>query len=258
MANFIEKYILNVAKSIEAKELAKAKLTKEAQEKEAQERIEKYEKKKQAINLLVNEIRDWYEQEISKFNIDGYYLHKTDRRLDIKVGDTVIANRYALRKDSKNFWDGGANILISEGGNVYYENPKPLLYKVTDIYVDSSYVEELIDKFLNAFSDDYLIESGKDKIVDFYKFWLKNYRNNSRFDEKKNLTTFNGLYVGVKIQSDEFQPKWGLNIFSFLNVESTHGLQTKNIWTKQYENNEKISKLKQEIKEIEKENSLLI
>ena len=249
--NYFKRLIVKWGKNIEAnaEKAKKAKLA--IEELKRKESHEKWERERKYISELRSQIFDWYNEFAKGFNIVEYYYSRTDRMLDFGVDDIVVLNHYGLRFDGSNSWDGGTNALINRGGSEYNKNPKPITCEITKIYVDTAYSFELIDKFFEQYSYDEL-KSLDISIVDLYKIWLE--KRNKRLGGGSTNTIFDiyGLYVTVKFNviDYDFQPKWGLNIFSFLNINSEEGTQTQDTWQLIYETNINIDMLREKEQEL--------
>jgi hypothetical protein len=125
---------------------------------------------------------------------------------DIKIGDTVILNKYSLSKEGNNGWDGGPNMLIG-----YLKDIKaPVVMKITDVYVDLSLASEGIDRFI----DSHPIDSIR-KMID-WGVLAKNFEDLIKSRDNPICDKY-GLYRTAHFEYDnEFKPKWGLNVNSFL------------------------------------------
>ena len=247
--NYFKKLIVNLGKGIEenAQKIKEGeRVIQELKEKEANE---KRKKERQFIALLRKEIYDWYNALAKTLNINEFYYSKTNRMMDFGVDDTVVLNYYGLRHDSSNGWDSGAMAVVNRGGGSYEPNPKPITCKITKIYVDLAYTDEIIDKFFEKYSYDEL-KSWDSNIVDCYKVWLeKSYTNSTPYKE---IMGKYGVFVTAyfDVIDHDFQPKWGLNVFSFLNVESDEGKLTLDTWSEVHKYNTVINELKEKEDEL--------
>ena len=249
--NYFNKLIVSWGKCIEEDAQKIAEGERVIQELKRKEANEKRKKERQLIALLRKEIYEWYDNVAKEININEFYYSKTNRMMDFGVDDTVVLNYYGLRHDSSNGWDSGAMAVVNRGGGSYEPNPKPITCKITKIYVDLSFVGDLIDKFTEKYSYDE-IKSWDCSIVNCYQIWLERRYNNST--PYREIMGKYGLYVTARFDviDYDFQPKWGLNIFSFLNVESDDGKITLDTWDEVYKANIKINELK------EKEGDLMV
>jgi hypothetical protein len=250
--NLFNKWIIRKAESIKASDEAKRKLEAERQERERQAWINKQHEVRGKTSQLRKKINEWYDTLCEGFNINEYYRLRTGVDLDFTEGDMVILNKYGLRMDSSNGWDGGANILLSRGGANADENPAPLFCKVKKVFVDQCYVGEIVDKFFESYTDDEILSWDND-IVDIFKVWLERRRRNyphpaeahKPVDYSNSIFDYYGLYVGVSFEviDWDFNPSWSLNVFSFLNATSEDGQATAETWREVYETNVKIEEL---------------
>jgi hypothetical protein len=248
--NIFEKHIVNWALKIQdSKEAQRHMINKKD--------VDKWKEVKEKINKLESEIYQWYDEYIKTFDINEYYKLRTGVDLDFAEGDIVILNKYGLRMDSNNPWDVGAKLLLRRGGYDYDKNPAPLFCKITKIYVDKSYLIELVDKFFDSYNYDEIL-SLNNNIVNIYNVWLeKRGRDHTKYshrpiDYSNSIFEYNCLYVGATFETInyDFQPNWGLNIFSFLNSTSEEGKLTTETWREIHDINVKIEELNKKEKEL--------
>jgi len=153
-----------------------------------------------------------------------------------KEGDAVILNRYRLLYDGYNGWDSGPNAVTHYNG-FNLGNEKPLIFKVTNVHVDRSMADELVDRFIDQLSNNNMIDANLDAVFVYYMNYVSNWRS------KSDHVIYNqyGLYWNVNFETNhpKCNPKWGLNEKSFLMSNSPAGIDTYKIWDEAY----KISRL---------------
>jgi len=174
-------------------------------------------------------------------------LEKT--QCHISEGQTAILNVYEMSRSGNNGWDGGPRSLTS---NLKTRPKTPVTVKITKIYSDVSLAQEIADKYLDNRSSEtlsVLIERGN--LVKDYLNYLRIKRGGS---EGSRLGDEMGLYKTAHFETDdEFQPKWGLNVYSFLAYGTEEYKETYNIWARELEIESQIEELDRRKKEIENE-----
>ena len=209
----------------------KNKIIKEKEENKkrvSEKRTKEQKEEKRLINLLYYQI----DKRAEDFNIKKYLKHINYPLL--KVGDKAIVNKYGLFKHSGNYWDKGASQLIN-----YADTNKPIIVNVTGVGVETSYAKNQADDYIKfrTFRNDVIDD---DIITRFFDHLRCSVDDNA-------IATQDGLYVNVLFDtiSIDFNPSWGLNIFSFLPFESKAGQRTFEVWNCVYKNNKKLSKAKE-------------
>ena len=208
---------------------------------------------------MKHKIHQYYDELIANFDINKYYKSKSNHNLDFEVGSVVIPNIFDLRFSSTNKWDGGINSLLTSGGAemVSYkhniaETIRSFYCKITDIVVERTFVDDLVNNFLNTY-DFQESKLNEKNIIDFYRKNILNFSSNKIFDH-------DGLYVSVFFDTlnFEFNPEWSLNVFSFLNLESQDGYATLKKWNEAYSIRQKINSLNDEKYKLNNELKLLL
>lgn len=149
---------------------------------------------------------------------------------DLKEGDEAILNIYCLGKDGYNGWDGGPNSL--SGHMPEADRKNPIIIKVTSVVVDTSFANELIERFYTN-HDTQVLETALENnmIVHYYTNWINNKRQSYR-----PIGDITGLYWTVNFDTDSsFKPKWGLNSNSFLAKGTPEFDLTLQIWSEEIE-----------------------
>lgn len=167
----------------------------------------------------------------------------------IKIGDRAIMNYYSIKYPGRNGWDGGVTSLLTH--TPQEERTTPVTVIITKIYVDTSWSNELIDRFFENHGDQWLYENVKlERAWDFYLSWLKRKRN----AEGLNTYELLGLYKTAEFNYDgSFKPKWGLNIYSFHPEGTPEYQKTYELWAREIEINIKRSELNAKMKELNDE-----
>lgn len=221
----LDKWILSRAKKIEAKEKAL---------------YESETKKRKTISdsmKLVKEIL------IRRINKEAKELADTETH--ISIGDKAILNVYSLGgKNGSNGWDGGTSSLIK---NIPKEElNEPVIVEISEIYIDTSLAEERVGRFVDNLDNDLLLLIMNDEKLVFeeYTYWLINRTGSSDY----------GLYKTAYFKYEgTFQPKWGLNIDSFLKEGTPEYKKTYSLWKRELVLNSKIEKLKTQLKKLDTE-----
>ncbi len=221
----------------------------------ALKRVEKI-KQREAEELkirLANEAnykvhRDCIDMEIRtqiQFVMDEYEKEQEH----IKVGDRAIMNYFSIKYPGHDGWDGGVGSLLN---NIpQEERTAPVTVIITRMYVDTSWSNELINKFFENHSAQWLYENVKiERAWDFYLSWLKL----RRLIEGMNTRELLGLYKTAHFNYDgSFKPKWGLNIYSFHPEGTPEYEKTYQLWAKEIEINLKRAELNAKMKELNDE-----
>lgn len=223
--SLLDKWILSRAKKIEAKEKAL---------------YESETKKRKTISdsmKLVKEIL------IRRINKEAKEL--ADIETHISIGDKAILNVYSLGgKNGSNGWDGGTSSLIK---NIPKDElNEPVIVEISEIYIDTSLAEERVGRFVDNLDNDLLLLIMNDEKLVFeeYTYWLINRTGSSDY----------GLYKTAYFKYDgTFQPKWGLNIDSFLKEGTPEYKKTYSLWKRELVLNSKIEKLKTQLKKLDAE-----
>ena len=223
--SLLDKWILSRAKKIEAKEKAL---------------YESETKKRKTISdsmKLVKEIL------IRRINKEAKEL--ADIETHINIGDKAILNVYSLGgKNGSNGWDGGTSSLIK---NIPKEElNEPVIVEISEIYIDTSLAEERVGRFVDNLDNDLLLLIMNDEKLVFeeYTYWLINRTGSGDY----------GLYKTAYFKYDgTFQPKWGLNIDSFLKEGTPEYKKTYSLWKRELVLNSKIEKLKGQLKKLDTE-----
>lgn len=231
----LDKWILKRAEKIQAAE--KAKIDEES--KKAKDKWEAYRKLKKDASEAIMELINEKAAEMEK------------APCHIEIGQTAILNIYSLGRNGNNGWDGGPRSLLNNLKSV----KEPVTVKITEIYVDTSLADVIMSKYLDNHSEERLRQlTERGAIKSDYQVWL-GARNRS--DNKLGDTY--GLYRTAHFDTDdEFKPKWGLNVDSFLPFGSAEYQEAYNVWAQEidlYRNREmidlKIKELEQQKREID-------
>lgn len=223
--SLLDKWILSRAKKIEAKKKAL---------------YESETKKRKTISdsmKLVKEIL------IRRINKEAKELADTETH--INIGDKAILNVYSLGgKNGSNGWDGGTSSLIK---NIPKDElNEPVIVEISEIYIDTSLAEERVGRFVDNLDNDLLLLIMNDEKLVFeeYTYWLINRTGSSDY----------GLYKTAYFKYEgTFQPKWGLNIDSFLKEGTPEYKKTYSLWKRELVLNSKIEKLKTQLKKLDAE-----
>lgn len=231
----LDKWVLKRAEKIQAADKAK----REEQQRLYSERMEHSRKIRNEANEILRKFIDEKAKELEK------------TPCHIEVGQTAILNIYSIGRNGNNGWDGGPRSLLN---NLESKIKEPVTVKITDIYVDESLAEEIMDKYVDNHSQERLEELLKtEALVKNYQVWLEIRK------KSQSLGNEYGLYRTALFDTDdEFKPKWGLNIDSFLPYGSKEYQETYNVWEQEidlYRNKEmidlRIKELEQQKREID-------
>lgn len=168
----------------------------------------------------------------------------------IKVGDRAILNYYSIKYPGRNGWDGGVSSLLNHIPQE--ERTAPVTVIITQIYVDTSYANELIDRFFQNHANEWLYNNVKlERALDFYLSWLKQTRLNHYGSDSIKLA---GLYKTATFNYEgSFHPKWGLNVFSFHPEGTPEYTKTYELWAKEIEINIRRTELNAKLKQLNDE-----
>jgi hypothetical protein len=205
--NVINKWILNRAEKIKARE----KSTEVARQKE-------YEKQRHVIERAKQILYDSLKPFIDKMN---------EAPCHIKAGDVAILNRYnMLHPHSQNGWDGGPGTFLRH----CHEDDRntPINCDIISIHVDCSFAHEKIEKWIDNQSYEKLEQHIKlGTLKQAYFNWFENLTPSSMLWK----STY-GLYrtAMFKAHFTKFNPSWGLNVGSFLECNTPEAKETVEIW----------------------------
>jgi hypothetical protein len=209
---------------------------------EAQQKIEKNNANHKVHRDVIDMVIRNYIQELIE-------VHEKEP-VHIKVGDRAIMNYYSIKYPARNGWDGGVSSLLN---NIpQEERTAPVTVIITRIYVDTSYADELIDRFFQNHANEWLYHNVKiERALDFYLSWLKRTRLNHCGSDSIKLA---GLYKTATFNYEgSFQPKWGLNVFSFHPEGTPEYTKTYELWAKEIEINLKRAELNAKLKQLNDE-----
>jgi hypothetical protein len=161
----------------------------------------------------------------------------------IKVGDVVILNKYNLFRSSGNGWDGGAKSLLNLIKGV--EKNQVVYATVEDVSLATSLFTERIDYFVDAFNDNELNSFIENSLLEVkFMQWCKD--RDGRNKVENHWRDDIGLYVDVTFKLHNITsicPKWGLNSYSFLPLDSPLGKKTEAYWKRENELQSKLDKI---------------
>jgi hypothetical protein len=228
--SLLDKWILSRAKKIEAKKKAL------------------YESETQKRKTISDSMKLVKEILIRRINKEAKEL--ADIETHINIGDKAILNVYSLGgKNGSNGWDGGTSSLIK---NIPKEElNEPVIVEISEIYIDTSLAEERVGRFVDNLDNDLLLLMMNDEKLVFeeYTYWLINRTGSGDY----------GLYKTAYFKYDgTFQPKWGLNIDSFLKEGTPEYKKTYSLWKRELALNSKIEKLKDQLKKLDAEREKII
>jgi co-chaperonin GroES (HSP10) len=141
-----------------------------------------------------------------------------------KIGDRVILNKFNLKFSGVNGWDGGVNSLLNHIPKEEIKNPVTMI--IIDIYVNKSWANEMIDKFFDNHTREWVYEQVQTvNAWNVYIHWFNEYTKNRNYY---------GLYKTALFDYKcSFQPKWGLNINSFHAYDTNEYNKTWDLWEKE-------------------------
>ena len=211
----------------------KQKAIKDEEHRQYVEEIEAGRKINQEARDILNKLVSEKEDEFNK------------QPCHIEVGQTAILNIYSLGRRGDNGWDGGPRSLIN---NLKQKPSKPVTVKITSIYTDTSLAQELIDRFLNYYSTELIQGYLREEVLErTYINWLNRRSLGS-------LGDLFGLYKTAHFDTDdEFKPRWGLNVDSFLPEGSNEYEETYQVWAQEIELYTNREMIDLRIKELEAE-----
>lgn len=199
--------------------LAKAEKIKAKNEAIARSEREKLHKEYVVRRDLINSVKS----KLNSFIQDRAKEYDESFPCELQVGDRAIINYYSFRKSGNNGWDGGPGALLN---NIPKEElTKPVIVKITKIYVDRSLADERIDKFINDSGEPALRNALEYQTLEkLYKNWCSKYRSSIIGD-------IFGLYRTAHFEYDgSFKPNWGLNTDCFISDRYPEFQETFDIW----------------------------
>ncbi len=165
---------------------------------------------------------------IIEANIDKIIEEENEKPCHISPGDKAIMNYFSIGRDGRNSWDGGVSSLLNNIPKE--ERTAPVIVTVTEIFVDTSLAYDRVDKFFEQHSYEYTnaIPVGP-AVWSEYKFWLLQ-KHGGPFPW--NI----GLYKTALFKYEgSFQPRWGLNVDSFLKEGTPEYEKTYELWSLEIE-----------------------
>lgn len=205
----LEKWILKRAADITAK-------NEKARQADHAAQVKRWETQ-QALNSRVRDIlRSYIEPKIATMENQDCHIFE---------GDTAVLNVYELVHKCNNGWDGGPRSYLNHCGED--DKSKPVLCRIEKIYVDTSFFDDLVDKFLENTSVP--LDADDMRVLNLFHDFLR------RRPTLSNIFSKYGLYRTAKFSplSSGFKPSWGLNVGSFLNVNTPEGKETINVWERE-------------------------
>lgn len=174
------------------------------------------------------------------------YESKILEKSHLKVGDTAVVNKYEMFTDSSNSWDSGSAGLIDSARNRTEVDKEPLLVKIKEIYVDTNYAYELLDRLFDDWDET---QNGRNVTLNDYLYYFDRCVGLSKynFNSINVPTPYNsafGLFLGVKFESEEMNVSWGINAASFIKADSYPGKVTQELWRKAWVMKQEISEAK--------------
>jgi hypothetical protein len=212
-----------------------------------QREADEHKKRQEKFESYVNHrkaIREEIEKNIQLL-IEDYEKTPTH----INVGDRAIMNYFSIKYPGRNGWDGGVSSLLN---NIpQEERTAPVTVIITQIYVDTSWSNELIDKFFENHGDYWLYDHVKiERAWEFYLNWLKIRRSK----DASNTSELLGLYKTAHFNYEgSFKPKWGLNVNSFHPEGTPEYTKTYDLWIREIEINLKRAELNTKLAELNDE-----
>lgn len=228
--NFFYKFLIQKADKIKAAEKLK----------QHSDSVKQHESWKE-LSLLRKEAFEKIKEKLTKITSEMMQLPT-----HVNVGDEVILNVYSIGGDPYNGWDGGPNSYIKNCGD-----RSPVILRITDISVDCSLANDRIENWIEKQSIEYL------KCGLYYDSLIRDYEQfyNRTFSDKVSLGFgVLGLYLSANFEpvSHKFKPIWGLNIGSFLKLNSEEGQKTLDVWNEEEEIKKKIKSLDEEKEKLTK------
>lgn len=223
-----DKWILARAKRIETER-------NEQQAAEQQKYYCEYAERLKIRAAAREQINTALEAEISEFKKTPHHL---------EIGKPAILNVYSLSRDGYNGWDGGPSSLIQHCKFI----DEPIVVTILEVYVDTSLTHEMADRFLDAdhsVAMKHWVEQGSAGRM--FIDWLKLQRKTRIYHGFGNDVC---LYWTAKFETSpslNFQPKWGLNVDSFISQGEAQFNETWKVWRDEIELTHLISKKKDEL-----------
>ena len=233
-----DKLILARAEKIKAKQEATAKAERDRQHREYTARRELRNAVKTKLYALLQRKSKEYEENVP---------------CELEVGDRAIINYYSLRRTGNNGWDGGPGSLLN---NIpVEEKTKPVIVKITKIYVDPSLADDILDRFMDQMDEDSLrINLEKDSIEKFYIAWLNRTRGT-----KSIIGNLFGHYRTAHFDYDgSFKPKWGLNVDSFISDRFQEFQETFDVWQQELELTLENRRIQEQIDELNAKKKIIM
>jgi hypothetical protein len=155
----------------------------------------------------------------------------------IKIGDKAIINKYELGGPCKNGWDGGPQALLTHLKEIQF----PVTVTIKDVYVDRSYAEELIERWLSKLypTEIKTLALSPTTIIPAYRRYHKSL-------EHRCFGDYLSVYRTATFNIDgPFKPIWGLNTNCFIPEGTSEYLETYSLWSEELQ----VQKLKKEAEE---------
>jgi len=143
----------------------------------------------------------------------------------IKIGDKAIINKYELGGLCKNGWDGGPQALLTHLKEIEF----PVIVTIKDVYVDRSYAEELIERWLNKLypTEIKTLALSPTTIIPAYRRYHKSL-------EHRCFGDYLSVYRTATFNIDgPFKPVWGLNTNCFIPEGTDEYRETYSLWSKE-------------------------
>lgn len=212
--SIFQKWILRKAETIKAKNEAKQKAVREVE-------INTWEANRKIVARAKEILFRSLEPHINKLN---------ESPCHIKAGDVAILNRYCMvHEHAQNGWDGGPGTFL----NHCHEDDRntPIKCDILSIFVDTSFAHEKIEKWIDNQSYEKL-ESlmANNNLEKAYFGWYDNLTPQNMLWK----STY-GLYrtAMFKTHFTKFNPSWGLNVGSFLEINTPEAKETYSIWSEE-------------------------
>ena len=152
----------------------------------------------------------------------------------IKIGDKAIINKYGLGGPCKNGWDGGPDTLLTHLKEIEF----PVTVTIKDVYVDRSYAEELIERWLRKLypTEIKTMALSPTTIIPAYRRYHKSL-------EHRCFRDYLSVYRTATFDIDgPFKPVWGLNTNCFIPEGTVEYKETYSLWAEELQ----VQKLKKE------------
>lgn len=236
--NLIDKWVLNRAKKI-------SKAKEEKQKLEANEYQNRYKERKDLEEKAKSILNEHLQTIIERMKTEEDH---------IKPGDVAILNKYGLVFNPYNGWDGGPNSYL--GHCKPEDKTTPIIVDIQSIIIDTSLATEKIDRWIDNLSNTELESRIKgNRLITTYTGWVSN-QNSITIAESENLFIYKTAMF--KAQFKEFNPRWGLCIQSFLEINSEEGKKTKEIWLEEISLEFAEKQIRERLKEIENQKIELV